>query len=292
VNINPLRTYSSKRVYYILLVSLLFLYILVYGLHYRPNLIYIHGYTLTKKLISLKYPWQFKDFKTCRTPNFNIKYSSPDEESIEILADAAERALKTLGRDFKFSPARRILIVALDRKDDLSENFLWENKGAVGVYWADSIRVISPASCVFEDYWLDGPIIHELTHYIIDQLAGGNYPKWFTEGLAQYEESIITGRFWLEDRLSSFHSFYEYRRLTGNFDDLKDQELAYYQSYLMIKALVEDKGFDVINKILRDLSRGRTFERVFMSRINQSPEEYFKKINTIHQKEKGDSLEN
>ena len=44
-----------------------------------------------------------------------------------------------------------------------------------------------------KDYFKEGPMVHEYTHLVVDELTGGNYSRWFTEGVAQYVEQQVTG---------------------------------------------------------------------------------------------------
>ncbi|NPV69808.1 MAG: hypothetical protein HPY55_04045 [Firmicutes bacterium] len=76
---------------------------------------------------------------------------------------------------------------------------------SVGVYWAGVVGVVSPAA--WGDMFGEGqplelfrrynPLNHELTHLALDYAAGGNYPLWFSEGIAQIREYETTGYSWV-----------------------------------------------------------------------------------------------
>ena len=46
---------------------------------------------------------------------------------------------------------------------------------------------------------LTNSFVHELTHLVVDDLAGGNFPVWFTEGSALYMEYMLLGYEWGRD---------------------------------------------------------------------------------------------
>jgi len=142
---------------------------------------------------------------------------------------------------------------------------------AIGAYWGGVIQLLSPR------LWLDaqapsdaearlaikGPVVHEYTHYLLDRIVpGGNYPRWLSEGLAQYVEYQETGYLWLEPgnrlwRPVRPESLYSLADLT-DFDSLENTALAYRQAFLLVSYLAESRG-DGVGRLLGRLGRGDSF---------------------------------
>jgi hypothetical protein len=102
---------------------------------------------------------------------------------------------------------------------------------------------------------------HELTHLVVDYLTGGNYPRWFTEGVAQYEEYKLTG-FELQDTTSSLKPpFYSMRDLTGRFDQLPNQTKAYRESLAAVRFIVDYAGEPALHQLIAELGRGLDFNQ-------------------------------
>ncbi len=81
-----------------------------------------------------------------------------------------------------------------------------EGGRSIGVCWAGIVGMVSPkawgglfgsgdAVHLFGRY---NPLHHEIAHYVLDEMADGNYPRWFSEGLAQVVEFDATGYVWEE----------------------------------------------------------------------------------------------
>lgn len=144
---------------------------------------------------------------------------------------------------------------------------------ALGAYWSGVIQVLSPrvwleptptlgAQRVF---WTQGPMVHEYTHYVLDQLVPhGNYPRWLSEGLAQYVEYRETGYLWLEpsNRITlplDEARLYRLDELTRDFDDLENTALAYRQAFLLVAYMMNNNlGREGVNELLSALSDGRS----------------------------------
>ena len=99
---------------------------------------------------------------------------------------------------------------------------------------------------------------HEFTHLVLDYKTAGNYPRWFSEGLAQYME-LQHGGVKLSPNLSLVSAqLYSIDELE-EFNKLDDELLAYEQSLSLIQYLVHIGGPEIISEIVDNLAEGYTF---------------------------------
>lgn len=106
-----------------------------------------------------------------------------------------------------------------------------------------------------------GPMVHELTHLILDYRTRGNYPRWFSEGLAQFEEYRLMGYLWIEPESSLDQPLYTLKQLQTDFESLPNQALAYRQSFLMVDFMVRAYGQAGLSKTIEELAKGSSFRR-------------------------------
>lgn len=152
----------------------------------------------------------------------------------------------------------------------------------MGVYWTGIIRVLSPNLWVMardtaeyrEVFMESGPMAHEFTHLVVDYLTKGNYTRWFTEGLAQYEEYKLTG-FEFDDPGSSLNQpLYRLSEMDLAFDNLSNQSLAYRQSYLAVSYIAVEYGEESLKAILESLGKGNKMDRSFREVLGISLETF------------------
>jgi hypothetical protein len=139
----------------------------------------------------------------------------------------------------------------------------------MGVYWAGAIRILSPREWIdspdLEEvaslFAANGPMAHEYSHLVLDYYTRGNYPRWFTEGMAQYIEWQITGfKFTAEPSKFGGH-WYPLASMDKNFDDLPDQSLAYAQSLAAIQYLATQSGPETLPALIEQLKAGFSLEQ-------------------------------
>jgi hypothetical protein len=197
-----------------------------------------------------------------QTEHYLIKYLPVDEDSVELVAEAAEEAYTSVSTSLGQQPAKQTTIVIYPDNASLAASFGWDkNEKALGVYWGGTIRILSP------DAWLsnlgqrdrfikEGPMVHEFTHLIVDEITKGNYNRWWTEGIAQYTEKKITGFEFADPFVGGqeFH-YYTLENLEKNFDSL-DQSVAYWESLQAVNYLVDNYGEEKLYTILRYLGNG------------------------------------
>ena len=144
--------------------------------------------------------FKMRGYDSLVTPHFVILYKPENEEYISMVAKVADRTYDIVGKDFDFYPEDKVPIVVFPDRISLQSAFNWpKDENTQGVYYRGIIYIQSPGEWVQETENIDkvffekGPMVHEYTHLAVDILTGGNYPSWFTEGVAQYEERRVTG---------------------------------------------------------------------------------------------------
>lgn len=201
------------------------------------------------------------DFYQRETPHFIIKYTGADSGDIDLAAHASEYAYHAVTGFFKLEPRGKTMIIVYPDTASLARSFGWDrNQKAEGVYWAGSIRVISP------EYWQEetltdedlpaGPLVHEFAHLMVDERTGGNYNRWWTEGIAQYTEKKITG-FQFEEPFADNQEIkiLPLSVLNKNFDNHQGP-VAYWQSLKIVEYIAYNYGEDKLFIIMDNLKQG------------------------------------
>ncbi len=114
----------------------------------------------------------------------------------------------------------------------------------IGLYDAATIRIDLPRAWIPRGPWrprfqAEGPVAHELGHALLDRAGHENYPAWFNEGVAQWEDYRATGYQWLtaSNQVGSGAGVYSWAALTGQFYALPHQSLAYREGLKLVEYL-------------------------------------------------------
>jgi len=153
---------------------------------------------------------------TLESAHFVVHYHAPDSEwaplVLECAEDARQAVLERLGCSLlTTSPdagPEKVALLLYPTQESLQRQFGPDaNFMALGAYWCGVVQILSPRVWVEAEptpggrraFWVNGPLVHEYTHYVLDKVVpGGRYPRWFSEGLAQYMEYKEAGYLWLE----------------------------------------------------------------------------------------------
>lgn len=173
------------------------------------------------------------------------------------------RAWQDMRRRYGFEPEGPVRIELFSEPEHFSVRTTGlPNLGVQGVCFGKVVTAISPAGGPFN--W--GQITwHELAHVFHIQLSRNRVPRWFTEGLAEYEASIARP----EWRREEDHHLYRaiandrlppLRLMNRAFTHARspdDMMTAYYASSQIVKYLVERYGFGKVVEMLRGWAAGR-----------------------------------
>jgi cellulose synthase operon protein C len=135
--------------------------------------------------------------------------------------------------------------------------------GVQGVCFGKVVTALSPKAAPFN--W--GQIVwHELSHVFHLQLSRGRVPRWFTEGLAEYETTLAHSDWKREDdrllydalvegrlpALESMNRAFTQARTSG------DLMTAYYTAYVAVKYIAERFGMERVRAMLGAWGAGKS----------------------------------
>lgn len=225
---------------------------------------------------------QLTDFQRIESDRFTLYYRHEDADVAPMVLGAAEEVYDVVVTEMGERPGERVPIILYPDRPSLRQAFGWSNgESALGVYWQGTIRLLSPHAWLNEEgadqlsqaYRKLNPIAHELTHYLLDQMTSGNYPHWFTEGLAQRVEYRATGFLWVEASATLDQPLYALGDLKDWFDQLSNQPLAYRQSYLLVEWMANHYGEESLTRLIGLLASGEPFDEAVQQVFDRSMEQ-------------------
>ncbi|MEQ8886636.1 MAG: tetratricopeptide repeat protein [Sandaracinaceae bacterium] len=141
------------------------------------------------------------------------------------------------------------------------------NMGVQGVCFGQVVTALSPRAGPFN--WAQ-ITTHELAHVFHIQLSRNRVPRWFTEGLAEYETIIARPewqreqdhRLWLALQSGRVPPLRQLNHAFTHARNAEDVTVAYYASSMLVKYIAERFGFERTVRMLREWGAGRTTEQV------------------------------
>ena len=204
-----------------------------------------------------------KDYSIAMTKNFRIRYHNEERPVLSrYLEPTMEKAFADMVRRYGFTPkSPTTLELYADRTDYAIRTVGLPDLGALGVCFGQVITAMSPATGDIN--W--GMVLwHELGHVFAIQLSNSRVPRWFTEGLSEYE-TLIARPDWRRENDADLYgavangTLPSIAALNSEFmqPDTNAVIVAYYQSAVTIEYLVQAYGFPKIVEALKLFGKGK-----------------------------------
>lgn len=241
-------------IYFCVLCILLFLLISLQS-QLKVSLYPIWKYIEKQKILS-----KVKDFHITSSDHFLIYYEDEDKFVADISLNILEKYYDFICNKFDYFPKHKIPVIIYGSDKKLLDTIkLKSNKPPLGVYYSGVINVLSPRLWVenkenFDKiYEINGPLVHEFAHFMVDEKTRGNYPMWLTEGIALNIEEITTGFQWEVGKGGTKNICIE--DLNDDFYSI-DEDTAYRKSFESVKYIIDNYSFEDLNSILDNLGNG------------------------------------
>jgi len=172
-----------------------------------------------------------------------------------------DRAFEEMVARYGYHPPEPITMELYQDSDDYSVRTVGlPNLGALGVCFGSVITALSPS--VGDVNW--GMVLwHELAHVFAIQISRSKVPRWFTEGLSEYETLIARPEWRRENDVDVWSAMEEGRlpsvaELNYNFmkADMQEVVVAYHLSSVVIEFIAQTWGFPRIVEALRLFGQG------------------------------------
>ncbi len=200
--------------------------------------------------------------------NFRLYYSDSDQEvAAGVLADL-ENSLEALARSWPDRSRPAIAVFLYPSWPEMQGALGEDENPTLGAYRLGRLHLLSPlawqpqlsSETAVAFYVEQGPVVHELVHFLLDREVAGNVPLWFSEGLAQYWEREIKGYLWMEPGADWRERAVAFSELDRQFNSGSGY-FAYRQSLAMVEYLYDLYGDSAVEQIVIELSKGRAMEQ-------------------------------
>lgn len=193
-----------------------------------------------------------------------------EEVATEALAEFAER--------YGYRPEAGVRVELYDRSADFSVRTVGlAGIGAHGVCFGDTLAMESPSARPPGEYHWASTLWHELGHAATMGLTDNRVPRWFTEGLSQYEERRRFGDGVPMAFLAALRDdlLLPVGRLNDGFVRPSwpgQVGVSYYHASLVVEQIETDHGFPAILEMLRAFRRGASSAEAIETVLGSPPE--------------------
>jgi hypothetical protein len=198
-----------------------------------------------------------------RSAHFEISFDSGEDRAVApIVLDSLERAYFAVGRRLDWYPDGRTQAVLYPDEEfhDLTQSPDW----TAGIY--DGRIKLPVRGLVAGDERVDRVMRHEYAHVVVGEVTGMRCPTWLNEGVAIWAEEEWDGERtgWALDTIAG-KPLFSLGELGQQFTKLPAERVpvAYAESYLAVRAIVDRFGERRLQNMLESLGRGGSLDKAF-----------------------------
>ncbi len=242
----------------------------------------VDGYNVRAYNMVELYETQMKDYLFTDHGRYLLRAHRSENDVINALvAPVVDEALTEFDAQYGFQPARDHLSVEIfpNPTTFAVRSVGLPNVSPHGICFGKVVVSRSPSEGNFN--WRQ-VIWHELAHVYHIQLSNSRVPRWFTEGLAEYETNVKDPGWQRHHdrelaRALNAKSLRGVLELSEGFTHAKSFEeilRAYHQSSLVIHFIAETFGYDKLPAMLRTWGAYKRTEEVIGTILELTPEQF------------------
>jgi uncharacterized protein HemY len=212
---------------------------------------------------------------------FNLRYPKDEEKVLSrYVPKLLGEAWGSMKARYDFTPQTPVQVELYESREQFSlRTSGLPNIGIEGVCFGHVLAAMSPKS---EPFNWGNVLWHELGHVFAIQLSKSRVPRWFTEGLSEYE-TISRRPEWRREMDPQLYQALLAGRIPGavqmnraftHATDGEDMTVAYYASSQMLVFTAEQFGMPRIVKALKLWGEGKRTPEVLTGAFGVSPAEY------------------
>ncbi len=220
------------------------------------------------------------DYVTVEGQPFRIRYKKDEKPILErYVPRMLEEAWGSMVKRYGFTPQTPVAIeLYADTQAFSVRTSGLPNVGIQGVCFGKTLAAMSPAAAPFN--W--GNVLwHELGHVFAIQLSKSHVPRWFTEGLSEYETILRRPEWQREEdpalyaglRAGRIPAVEGFNRAFTHVDSVEDVTMAYFAASQILVFAAGEFGFDKVVSMLPKWGAGKRTPEVVREALGIGPEE-------------------
>jgi tetratricopeptide (TPR) repeat protein len=239
---------------------------------------------------TLKLLDSYKNFETYKTPSGRgvLKLATKEAPLLEpYFAAQLDKDLADYDKKYKYKIPGEVQVEVYPNHEDFAVRTMgMPGLGALGVTFGNIVAMDSPSGRKPGEFHWASTMRHELSHVYVLSMTNHRVPRWFTEGLAVYEETADSPDW--GDRLDheSIVAIRDKKLLPiAELDrgfvhpSYPSQVIvSYFQGGQIISYIVEKWGYDKILAMIHDFGDRMTTVDVIQKELGLKPEEFDKQF--------------
>jgi Tfp pilus assembly protein PilF len=234
----------------------------------------------------------YKDFDTFKTPTTILKI--PKKESALVrpyLQAELDEIIKTYEKKYKYHLTVPVQVEAYPNHEDFAVRTMGlPGLGALGVTFDTVVAIDSPSAADPQRgpgsfHWAT-TLWHEMSHVYVLSMTNSRTPRWFTEGLAVYEETAIHPDWGdgldhaslLAIRDKKLLPIAELERGYVHPSYENQVIVSYYQGGRTLTYIVQKWGYDTVLNMIHDFGANMTTPDVIQKELKITAEEFDKQF--------------
>ena len=250
---------------------------------------YNAGYQDPETVNSLRLLDSYKDYVTFKTPTTILRLHKKEATLMRpYFQSELDRALATYEKKYKYKLAKPVQLEVYPNHEDFAVRTLgMPGLGALGVTFGYVVAMDSPSGRKPGQFHWASTMWHELSHVYVLEMTNHKVPRWFTEGLAVYEETGNGNKDW-GDRLDpeSINAIKTKKLLP--IADLDrgfihptypaQVTVSYFQGGKICNFIDQKWGYDKLVAMVHDFADNKTTVEVIEKELQLKPEEFDKQF--------------
>lgn len=245
---------------------------------------YNHSYRSPEISNSLKLLDSYRNFDTFKTPTTTLVMSKKEADLLRpYFQEELSRALATYEKKYHYHLTHPVQVEVYPNHEDFAVRTMGlPGLGALGVTFGYVVAMDSPSSRRPGSFHWASTMWHELSHVYVLAMTNHRVPRWFTEGLAVYEETA-TAPDW-GDRLDpSAISAIKNKKLLPVTDldrgfirpSYPDQVVvSYFQAGKICSYIAEKWGYDKLLEMIHSFGELKTTPEVIEQDLGVKPQDF------------------
>jgi cellulose synthase operon protein C len=246
------------------------------------------GYVNEATRNTLKLMDSYKNYETFKTPTTVLRLHKREATLLKPYFQAEfDRALQTYEKKYKYKLTGPVQIeVYPDHEDFAVRTMGVPGLGALGVTFGQMVAMDSPSGRKPGDFHWASTMWHELSHVYVLAMTNHRTPRWFTEGVAVYEETAASPDW--GDRLDhpSIQAIKDHKLLPiaeldrGYIHPTYPEQVivSYFQGGRVISYIVEKWGYDKVLAMIKAFGDKKDTPEVIKQELGLTPEEFDKQF--------------